>query len=303
MAPLHRRVVLLLALCAIVSCDRRPKSAAPNTGGRKIASLVPAATEMLLGMNAGDSLVAVSNYESSPLVKSLPRVGDYQSTDWETLARLRPDVMVIQIAPDRLPPGLKQRADELGIELVNVKIDRLEDVFDTMQRLGAVAGDPEKGRVAVRALRERLDAIRDATSQQPPIKALIVRDENGRDVIGPDNYLHDLLRYVNATNAAAPLGKPYPSIDREKLLALQPEAVIVLLPAAQPQSLDVSRRFWQSMTDLPAVRQNRVITLTEPYALVPGPRLGDLARRIADALRPPAATTSPTQPTTQQGIH
>jgi ABC-type Fe3+-hydroxamate transport system substrate-binding protein len=61
---------------------------------------------MLLGMGAGEHLVAVSNYEAAPEVKDLPRVGDYQTTDWETLARVRPDVMIIQIAPDRLPPGL-----------------------------------------------------------------------------------------------------------------------------------------------------------------------------------------------------
>ena len=37
----------------------------------------------------------------------------------------------------------------------------------------------------------------------------------GRDVIGPDNFLDDLLKVVNATNAAAGLGQPYPTIDRE----------------------------------------------------------------------------------------
>jgi iron complex transport system substrate-binding protein len=293
MPSLRRAALLLLILSIALACDRRAKSTASATGPRKVASLVPAATDMLLGMGLADRLVAVSNYESSPLVKSLPRVGDYQSTDWETLARLRPDVMVIQVAPDRLPPGLQQHADQLGIQLVNVKIDRLEDVFDTMQRLGAVAGDVDKGRVAVRQLRERLDRIRDDANQHPPLKTLIVRDENGRDVIGPDNYLDDLLRYVNATNAAAPLGKPYPTIDREKLVALAPDAVVVLLPSAQPQSLDVSRRFWQSMTDLPAVTNNKVVTLTAPYALIPGPRLAELAQQIADALRPP--------PTTQPG--
>ena len=294
-------VIGLTASLATLSCDR-PNSPRPAAGPRKVASLVPAATDMLLGMGAGDRLVAVSNFESAAEVRHLPRVGDYQTTDWETLARLRPDVMIIQIAPDRLPPGLKQRADDLGIELVNVRIERLEDVFDNIQRLGAVAGELEKGRVAARTLRERLDAVREECAARPTVSTLLVRDESGREVIGPDTFLDDLLKIVNATNAAAGLAKRYPSIDREKLVALRPEAVIVILPDAKPQTLEASARFWASMTDVPAVREGRVRTITDGYALLPGPRLADLARRMADCLRPAhpsaAATATATSSTT-----
>jgi ABC-type Fe3+-hydroxamate transport system substrate-binding protein len=296
-------VIGLTACFATLSCDRSGGAAARRAAGgrRTIASLVPAATDMLLGMGAGDHLVAVSNYESAPEVKNLPRVGDYQTTDWETLARLHPDVMVIQIAPERLPPGLKQRADELGIELVNVKIERLEDVFDNVQRLGAVAGEVEKGRAAARTLRERFDAIRDACAARPSVSALIVRDENGREVIGPDTFLDDLLKIVNATNAAASLGTRYPSIDRERLLALQPEAVIVVLPGAKPQALDAAARFWASIPELPAVKSGRVRTIADDYALVPGPRLADLAQKFADCLDPASPTaTATTRPATSR---
>src|SRR5687767_8215869 len=131
-----RLMTLLLVLGATPACDRPgpPSSATRPSGHRKIASLVPAATDMLLGMGAGDHVVAVSNYDTAAAVKDLPRVGDYQTTDWETLARVRPDVMIIQLLPERVPEGLKQRAAELGIELVNVKIVNLEDVFNAMQQ-------------------------------------------------------------------------------------------------------------------------------------------------------------------------
>jgi ABC-type Fe3+-hydroxamate transport system substrate-binding protein len=288
-------ITLLVTCTATLSCTRRTTTH-PSTKVRRIASLVPAATDMLIAMGAGDHLVAVSNFESLPDVKDLPRVGDYQTTDWETLARLRPDAMIIQIAPNRLPPGLKQRAAELGIELVNVKIDRLDDVFDTMQKLGTIAGEPDKASRAVTSLRQQLEALRVESAQWPSLSTLIVRDENGRDVIGPDNFLDDLLKFVHATNAASELGKPYPSIDREKLVALAPQAVIVLLPDARTQTVEVSNRFWASMTQLPAVQNHRVCTLTDAYALVPGARLGELARKMATCLRPAASKS----PTTQQ---
>lgn len=303
--PSWRRLFLVIGLVgslSVISCDRSKQSAASGKG-RKIASLSPAATDMLIGLGAGDHLAAVSNYDSAPQVKDLPRVGDYQTTDWETLARIRPDVMIIQIAPDRVPPGLKQRAQELKIELVNVKIDGLEDVLNEMQRLGAVAGEQEKGREAVVALRAKLDLIRKQCADKPPISTLLVRDENGQDVIGPNNFLDDLLKVVNATNAAASLERPYPTIDREKLLSLAPQSVIVLLPDAKPQSIENCKRFWASLPQVPAVKNHRLKIMTEGYALVPGPRVADLAKKFADYLRPSGTTAPATLPATKKEIN
>jgi ABC-type hemin transport system substrate-binding protein len=291
-------VIGVVGCLATVSCNRSKAGApraATTTHGRRVASLVPAATDRLVGMGAGDHVVAVSNFESLAEVRGLPRVGDYQTTDWEALARLRPDVMVIQIAPERVPAGLKRRAEELGIELVNVKIDRLEDVFSTMKQLGAAAGEAEKGRAAARRLRDELEAVRKECARRPAVSALVVRDENGRDVIGPDNFLDDLLKVVNATNAASGLGQPYPTIDRERLVALAPDAVIVLLPDAKAQTVEVSQRFWTGMTQVPAVKSGRMVTITDGYALVPGSRLGELARRMAEGLRPAPATVTGAQ--------
>src|ERR1700733_12229278 len=80
----------LLVLLLIVGCSRSspPPSSAKSP---KIASLVPAATDLIVGMNAADHLVAVSNWDTNrPEIAGLPRVGDYQTTDWEKLAQLQP---------------------------------------------------------------------------------------------------------------------------------------------------------------------------------------------------------------------
>src|SRR5688500_9206998 len=131
-----RTLLGLVLLLAAGACERAPQGGGGAKAGKRVASLVPAATDMLLAMGAGDRLVAVSNFGTSPAVKDLPRVGDYQSTDWEGIARLKPDVMIIQIAADRLPAGMTQRAAELGVELVNVKIYTLADVFEAMRVVG-----------------------------------------------------------------------------------------------------------------------------------------------------------------------
>jgi len=287
-----RQVVVLLAAGCIflVGCEKpqpgtNSASATKPANQRRIASLVPAATEMLLGMGAQGQLVAVSNYDTSPQVAELPRVGDYQMTDWEMLARLKPDAMIIQIAPERLPPALARKAGELGIQLENVRIHRLKDVLETMQRLGVIAGREAEARGAVARLQEKLEAVRKEALARPRLSVMIFREADGREVIGPDNFLDDLLHYVNATNACAPLGNAYPSVDRETIVKLAPEAVMMLLPEASPETLARARRFWESLSEVPAVRNQKVFMITDRHALVPGSHLGDLATTMAEKLR------------------
>jgi ABC-type Fe3+-hydroxamate transport system substrate-binding protein len=101
-------------------------------------------------------------------------------------------------------------------------------------------------------------------------------------VVGAGNFLDDLLKIVNVTNAAAELGSAWPSIDREKIARLAPDAIVVLLPDGSEGSLEQSKRFWKGLeTAVPAVRDGRVCTITDPYALLPGSKLAEVAERIA----------------------
>src|SRR5690242_14198194 len=65
------------------SPQKRPR-ATPPAVGPTLASLSPAATDLLVGMGAGDHLIAVSNFDADrDETRGLPRVGDYRTQDWE----------------------------------------------------------------------------------------------------------------------------------------------------------------------------------------------------------------------------
>jgi len=89
--------------------------AAPPATPVRIASLVPSATDLLIGAGMADHLVAVCKYDrSNPQAAGFPTAGDYQSTDWELLTQLKPTVMLVFMAPDHLPPGMKSRCGHVG---------------------------------------------------------------------------------------------------------------------------------------------------------------------------------------------
>jgi ABC-type Fe3+-hydroxamate transport system substrate-binding protein len=284
-------------------CDRSsgssswPASTAPRPG--TVASLVPAATEILIGMGLGDHLVAVSNFDlPRDGTRNLPKVGDYQSTDWERLAALRPAAMITQFAPDRLPQGMTAKSDQLGIRLVNVQITRLDDLYVTMTTLGEAAGERSKGQAAADALKDKLETIARRGAKGRRVPALIVLDDSARGVAGHNNYLDDLLTLAGGENVirGKPFPMPYPSIDRETLLALDPEIILQILPDASPQVRNAAARMWQGLPELRAVRSGQVHITNPWWAQLPTQHVAELADfflRAIDGAR--TASTTPAQ--------
>ncbi|HVT87813.1 MAG TPA: helical backbone metal receptor [Tepidisphaeraceae bacterium] len=258
-----------------------------------MASLVPAATDLIVGMSAADHLVAVSSWETNrPEIQQLSRVGDYQTTDWEKLAELRPDIMVVFMNADRLPPGLTQRADDLHIKLVNLQssgLERLDDVFKTSLLLGDLIKEPQKAADLSRNIRAQLDAVAKRVSNQPKIRTLIARDEEGFALIAGDTFIDDLLTIAGGTNVAGNIGRRYPNVDREQIIEMSPQVIIQLIPDATPQVIERARKTWEQLPDLPAVQDKKVFILTDWYVIQPGSHVGDLATKFADILHPAAA--------------
>jgi len=283
----HLRLSPWAVLAALLLSDGCQKKTSPPpvlTGTRpRVASLVPAATDLLISMGAADHLVAVSNYDfQRPETKSLPRVGDYQTFDWEQIAALRPDLMIVFITPANLPPGLKQRADELKIQLVNVRTERLADIISETENLGHAVHEEAKSAKLVSYLIGQVMRATEYARGRPRVRTLLVRDKAAQAVVGRDNFLNDILEAAGGENVITTPG--WPSIDREMLLSLRPEVIIQLLPEAGPQLIDEAKRIWTTMPQIPAASAGKVYLLKEWYVQNSGSHVGLMAQRFAQIL-------------------
>lgn len=242
---------------------------------------------MILAMGAGERLVAVSNWDAErPEIANLPRVGDYRTVDWEKLAALRPNVMIVQWAPDKMPPGVIDRAAEMNIQLINLRIVYLDEIFTAWEKLGNAIGEREKAAVASQDLRRQLHAVRDAVAGNPPVRTLISQTESPLSTVGGGNFINDLLSLAGGRNVIEGGDNSYPNIDVERLVALNPDVVIHLLPGESPQVIARAKSFWSSHPELAAVNNGRVYYESDSYMLLPGPLVGKMARRFATLLHP-----------------
>src|SRR5579862_9450597 len=212
----------------IASCSK-PVAVAPQPAAHRIASVTPAGTDLLVGMGFSDQIVGVSRFDDDREgTAGKPKIGDYQSIDWEKLAALNVNFLLVQFAGDRFPADLRQRCEDRHIRLVNVQLNNIADVMGELNNLSADLGHPEWGAKAVSDLQRDLDEIRIQTAGKPRVKAVIVTSDNEIDLAGPGTFLDDLLTVAGGENAAGPDTKPYFAVDRERLAQMAPEVVIQL---------------------------------------------------------------------------
>jgi iron complex transport system substrate-binding protein len=278
-----------VAVAAALSCER-PSSPAANPPAQAkptVASLVPAASDLIDAMGARDQLVAVSNYDADPIVQDLPRVGDYQNADWERLQQLRPGVMVIFQDPARVSEGWKQRAAELNIMLVNVRTETLENIYQEASRLGDLLQQSSKADALVAQMKRQLDEVH-SSSGSKSVRTLVFMGSGVDGVVGRGNFINDVLEIAGGENVVQTNG--WPTMDREQLRALAPDAVIVLLSGVPEHVEAEARRNVMALTELPAVQHGRVFVINEWYAHISGSRVVQLAQKMAAALHSSPAT-------------
>jgi iron complex transport system substrate-binding protein len=267
-----RRIVLVLALAA--ACHRDDAPPASSTAPR-VVSLTPSATEVVAALGATDLLVGVDDYSKyPPEVTALPKVGSFLSPNLETIVRLRPTLVIVDDIHARTAGALQ----EAGVTTVECAIHALPDVKSALTSVGARLGKSDKAAQVVASIDAALDeAASHKPARRPRVLAVIDREAGGLGNIvaaGPGSWLDELLAVIGAENVLAPSGVRYPKISLEEVLRTQPEIILDL----SFSKTDLAA--WRDVK-VPAVANNRVVALEEPFLSAPSPRVAEALAVLA----------------------
>jgi iron complex transport system substrate-binding protein len=257
---------------------------------KRIVSTAPSITEALFALGLGDQVVGVSRFcNFPPSVLKLPKVGTYLAPDAEAIARLVPDLVILQ----RISSELTDRLHALRINFIEVPHGTLNDVYTGITLIAKAAGVPERGGALNDRIQRELMALQIKAKGLPSPRVLaIVNRRPGMladlTAVGPDNYLQQLLEIAGGTNVLAKPGLPmYPRISLETVLRDDPDVILDLSgqqeSEAERQAASVQvQALWGQQSQLTAVRNGRVIVGVSNALLVPGPRASEAARLLFD---------------------
>jgi len=256
---------------------------------RRIVSLVPAVTEMLFAMDAGNEVVGVSSFDHyPPAVETRARVGALVDPDFERIISLRPDLVIVYATQG----DLIARLDRAHLPIFKYQHAGLADVMTTMRTLGARIGRASEADRETTRIERELDAVRASTAGRPrPRTALVFGREAGAlrgiFVSGGVGFLNDMLVAAGGANVFGDVSQQSLQASAELLIARAPEVILELRPDEKwsDDRLRQETAVWKALPTLPAVRSGRVYILAEDELLVPGPRVAEAVRLMADAIK------------------
>jgi len=236
---------------------------APRGEVRRVVTLAPSLTDVVLALGAGDRLVGVSRFDERPEVARLPRVGGFVDPSVEAVMALHPDLVLAQPGP-----GNRRAVEtmaELGAAVLLLPLGTVADVLAAERATGKALGRVEQGEALARELEATRARIREQARAWRPVRVLLVYGFEPLVVAGPGGFADELLADAGAVNVARDAGGPYPVYSVERALRSHPE--LILDAADTPAGRDRLRT-------LPGLAEARWAEVPGQALLHPGPALG-----------------------------
>jgi ABC-type Fe3+-hydroxamate transport system substrate-binding protein len=256
----------------------------------RIVSLSPAITQVLIELGLRESIVAVGDFdELAP--PDVPSLGRYIDLDLEKLLTLRPTHVLAMTGQAGLPEKVKTLAEQRGFALTDLDYpDTVHAALGLIEKVGEALERVQRGEALAGRVRFQLDGIAALTAERERPSALLAFSTERVMASGPGTVNDELLAIAGGVNAAADATVTAPIFDREKLRAIQPDVIFLMLPGQPPltQRSDPRLASFRGL-DLPAVLNDRVIVLNDPAVLLPGPSMATAAASMAVALHPDLA--------------
>ena len=250
----------------------------------RVIALLPAATETLFALGAGDRVVGRTRYDEDPEVAHLPSVGGGLDPNLEAIVALRPDLVVAWESPTG--SRVRARLEELGIPVFAVATRDTLAIYRTIEGLGRLVGRDAAADSLSGHIRAQLDSVRAEVPPGPRPSVLYVVGTDPPMIAGTDNFIAELIEVAGGEPIAisGELQGVSPQVSLEELVRLQPDVVIFPVGADPSVSLErlADATGWR---DLRAVREGRAAEVPAVLVNRPGPSIGEMAKLLRRVLR------------------
>ncbi len=290
-----RRLLLQISLVLVLASVAQGRELVDQLGRivkvseplTRVVSLAPSLTETSYEVGGGKVLVGATRYANHPEeATKLPRVGTYVALDIEKIVSLQPQLCLA--TKDGNDKAAVEKLESLGIPVYVFDPKTIEDIIDSVVRLGEIYRTEAQTADLVAGYRERLNRVTrrlEAHRERPRVFFQI--DAQPIFSAGSDTFLHQILVHSGAENLAADRNG-YPRYTWEELLTLEPEVVLLASMGGGLTDRDLLAR-WEAWPQIPAVANDKLHVVSADLFDRPTPRLLDALEYLVGLLHPELA--------------
>jgi iron complex transport system substrate-binding protein len=251
---------------------------------RRVIALAPSITEIIYDLGQEKRLVGVTQYSTYPSeAEALPRVGSYVRLDIEKIVVLKPDLCLA--IKDGNPKHIVDKIVALGIPVYVINPRNLQQIMDTITRLGSLLHAEQEATALVSGMEKRIGQVQTQVKKgRHKPRVFFQIDAEPLFSAGTDTFIHELIELAGGINTTA--GEvPYPRYSWEEIIVLQPEMVLISSMAGglAPEYLLQS---WKKWDQLSAVINDQIFVVDAELFDRPTPRLVDGLEVIAAIIHP-----------------
>ena len=279
-------IILVLQLCApaahaaISVTDDAGNIITLNKPATRIISLSPHVTELIFAAGAGERLIGTVKYSDYPeAAKAIPRIGDNRQLDIERIIAMKPDLLVVWMhgAYERVLEPLRKS----GIPYFFSEPHKLEQIPETLLKLGSLFGTEKQAQMSANAFREQLTQL--STRYQNKSQVRTFYQVWGKPIftLNDKSIVSDVLRICGGKNIFGHLSAAAPTLSTEAVIQENPELIITGDSDNQAGS---GVEQWKGFSTMLAVKNQNLVAVDGDQLNRAGPRIIDGAKVVCEAM-------------------
>ncbi len=232
------------------------------------ATVVPAVTQNLFAIGAGDLLVANSKFCNYPeAAKSKIKIGGFIDPDYEKIVELKPDVVVM---PKTNDGRVERRLKKLGIKCFLLNGEGLKYIPQDVRLLGELTNRKTEAEKIAREFESVV--LRDI----PTLKKRRAIFMFGRMAAGEGSFVGDMIEACGLENCAKITGLPWAETSRSFVLSARPE--IIFAEIVDESDKVMLEKFYRSdpiWRSTPAVKNSAIFFVPRSLVVVPSVKVAE----------------------------
>jgi iron complex transport system substrate-binding protein len=248
---------------------------------QRIVSLVPSASAILYALGAQRDIVGVSRWcrHVAPVGRRA-QVGDCWKLDMGEVTRLRPTLLIgsVPFAPETVAQILKE-----PIPFVALNPRSLRDIENDIRILGRLTDRKAAAEKIIGKMQRGFSAIarRAAATGRTRRKPVVYCEAWPNPRISSPPWVAEMVEIAGGKNAVTCGAR----VTDEDVAAAKPDVIVLAWTAAKDRSnpaKTLRNPLWQ---DVPAVKNRRVVVISDELLNTPGPPLLRGGEKLFDAIQ------------------
>lgn len=246
---------------------------------QRIVTLAPHLTELVYAAGAGGQLVAVGKYSDwPPEALSRPVISDAFTVNYEALARLKPDLVLVW--GSGTPERTKSRLRTLGVAVYEIEIRDVDGLADTLRRIGRLAGTEAVAQARAQAIESDWAALKARYGGRKPVRVFFQLWDAPLMTLNGQHLISSAIAACGGTNVFAELPTLTATVSWEVAVQRDPELVVT---AGAPGETARPGR-WSEFKRVSATRHGEFGHVEGDLLARSGPRFVDGARELCEAV-------------------